>query len=95
MDKTDRSEKNSRTPLNLRSSQPELSPKLCKKQPFAQNFAIKSYLKEQVLKKSLESPKLLNKSCKNMPFANKKLNLNLTNRVLQPGASFLFEFSLK
>lgn len=92
MEKTDRSDKSSRTPVNLRSSQPELSPKPAKKLPFAQNFAIKSYLKEQVLKKSFESPKLLNKSCKNMPFANKKLNLNLTNRVVPAGSRFFPHF---
>jgi len=75
-------EAKSRTPLNLRyqKGKPDLTPPISS--PTNQsNLQIKAMHKEQNLKKNIADQKFANKGSKtpikNMPFANKKLNLNL------------------
>lgn len=78
-EKTDRSERSSRTPINVRNNKTilDLTPN---KTPKPNKSQIKSFLKDQMLHKDIvnKTPSNSSKNLKYIPFANKKLNLNLT-----------------
>lgn len=78
----EKNDSKSRTPVNLRyhKGKPDMTP-TAQTPVNQQQVQIKAMLKEQILRRNLVDPKVSSRTSKtpnkNIPFINKKLNLNL------------------